>query len=70
MRIKTLKEARIDAGFTQEYMARELGITRQTYARIESNPAAASVVQARDICAILSRSYESIFFGRDVSFTN
>ena len=64
---KTLREAREEAGFTQQYMADELGVSRPTYIRIEENPANASVLQARHICEILSRSYEAIFFGRNAS---
>lgn len=63
----TLKEAREDAGFTQEYMASELGVSRQTYSNIENDPTRASVFQAKCICEILSRSYEHIFFGRSAS---
>ena len=66
----TLRKARENAGFTQQYMADELGVSRPTYAKIEEMPENASVLQARRICEILSRSYESIFFGRGVSFSN
>lgn len=63
----TLREAREDAGFTQQEMADELGISRITYAGIESNPDKATVLQARRICQILSRPYERIFFSRNDS---
>lgn len=66
-KFKTLREAREDAGFTQQYMADELGVSRPTYIRIEEKPENASVLQARRICEILSHSYESIFFGRNAS---
>lgn len=66
-KFKTLREAREDAGFTQQYMADELGVSRPTYIKIEEKPENASVLQARCICEILSRSYESIFFGRNAS---
>lgn len=66
-KFKTLREAREDAGFTQQYMADELGVSRPTYMKIEEKPENASVLQARHICEILSRSYESIFFGRNAS---
>ena len=64
---KTLRRAREEAHFTQEYMARELGVSRPTYAKIEEDPTQASVMQAKRICEILSRSYECIFFGRNAS---
>lgn len=63
-RYRSLREAREEAGFTQAYMASELGVSRPTYANIEDNPDRASVLQARRICEILSRGYESIFFVR------
>lgn len=59
---QTLREARENAGFTQQFMADELGCSRPTYVKIEENPETASVLQARRICEILSRSYEGIFF--------
>lgn len=59
----TLKEARESAGFTQQQMADELGISRPTYSQIEANPGKATVMQAKRICTLLSRNYERIFFG-------
>ncbi|WP_414144379.1 helix-turn-helix transcriptional regulator, partial [Berryella intestinalis] len=50
----TLKEARESAGFTQQQMADELGISRPTYSQIEANPGKATVLQARRICTLLS----------------
>lgn len=64
---KSLREAREDAGLTQQKMADELGISRQTYLEIEKNPTKATVLQARRICEVLSRSYEYIFFDRSAS---
>lgn len=63
----TLKEAREEAGLSQQEMANELGISRPTYAKIENDPSEASVMQARRICEILARGYEHIFFGRNAS---
>lgn len=64
---KTLREVRKEIGFTQQYMADELGISRPTYMKIEEDPSKASVLQAKRICEILSKSYEGIFFGRNAS---
>lgn len=64
---KTLREVRKEVGFTQQYMADELGISRPTYMKIEEDPSKASVLQAKRICEILSKSYEGIFFGRNAS---
>jgi DNA-binding XRE family transcriptional regulator len=66
----TLRDAREELGYSQAKMAAELGVSRQTYAAIEDNPDRATVSQARLICAVLSRKYEAIFFGRDASLTS
>lgn len=64
---ETLREAREDAGYSQQEMADKLGVSRPTYAGIEANPDRATVLQARRICQLLSRSYERIFFDRNAS---
>ena len=64
---ETLREARENAGYSQQEMADELGVSRPTYAGIEMNPDKATVLQARRICQLLSRSYERIFFGKNAS---
>lgn len=69
-RNETLLQARESAGITQQEMADSLGVTRQTYAKIEASPDKATVLQARRICQLLSRSYERIFFADSDSFTN
>lgn len=64
---ETLREAREKAGYSQQEMADELGVSRPTYANIEANPDKATVLQARRICQLLSRTYERIFFDRNAS---
>ncbi len=64
---ETLRHAREEAGYTQQDIADELGVTRQTYSSIEANPDKATVLQARTICRLLSRNYERIFFARNDS---
>lgn len=62
MAVETLRKAREKAGLSQQTMADQLGISRQTYASIEANPSKATVLQARRICQLLSKNYERIFF--------
>lgn len=64
---KTLVECRKDAGLTQDYMAHELGITRSRYAQIEHDPSNITIKQARKICAVLGRAYETIIFKKFVN---
>lgn len=59
---ETLREARRNAGYSQKEIANELGVSRQTYANIETRPERATVLQARRICQLLSKNYERIFF--------
>ena len=63
----TLRSARREAGFTQQFMADELGVSRPTHIKIEGNPSKASVLQAKRICEILGKSYEQIFSGKSAS---
>lgn len=63
----SLREAREKRGLTQQEVADELGVSRQTYIRFEKKPEKANVRQARRLCEILSCSYDGIFFGKNVS---
>lgn len=58
----TIKEARKNAGLTQQNMADKLGVSRQGYAYMEAHPENVSVATARLICSILGTEYERIFF--------
>lgn len=64
---ETLREARERAGYTQQEMADALGVSRPTYAAIEANPSRATVLQARNICQLLAKNYEYIFFASEAS---
>lgn len=63
----TIAEARKQLGLTQEQVADQLGLTRQTYAKLEQNPEKLTIGQARQICSVLGRQYETLFFGRMVN---
>lgn len=60
----TISEIRKSAGLTQQDMADKLGISRQTYAKLENHPETATIMQAREICEILGEKYQHIFFGK------
>jgi len=59
---QTIQEARTELGITQSDMADELGLTRQTYAKLEQNPENLSIKDARLICSVLGRKFSEIFF--------
>lgn len=58
----SIKDARIQAGLSQQDVAVKLGISRQAYANMEQNPGNVKVDTARRICSILGTEYERIFF--------
>lgn len=58
----TLKQARLIKEKTQEEMAGVLGISVDTYRKIERTPDVATVRQAKKISDTLGISYNDIFF--------
>ena len=67
MHYESIVDARNDLGLTQTDMADELGITRQTYAKMEQNPENMTIHEARLICSVLGKRFEDIFFGAMVN---
>lgn len=57
------KMARQFAGLTQVEMAGELGVSRDTYRRIEAKPETATIAQGKKIADITGVSFDQIFFG-------
>lgn len=58
----TVKQARVFANRTQAEMAEFLGISRDTYRRLEGNPESATIAQGRKIAEITGISFDNIFF--------
>ena len=58
----SVKQARQYAGFTQIEMAQKLGVSRDTYRKIELSPETASVALAKKISAIVGIPIDQIFF--------
>ena len=67
---KTIEDARLEAGLTQEYMASKLGVSRQTYASLEKDPDRMTIGQARRVCNLLGKRYEEIVFSKMFSNAN
>lgn len=58
----TLRQHRLVREISQEKMAEELGVHRNTYAALEENPGKMSVDQAKTIAKILEVTVDDIFF--------
>ena len=61
----TVKQARRLADKTQAEMAALLGVSRDTYRKIEMFPEQATVAQARNISIITKIPVDQIFFAAD-----
>lgn len=57
----TVKLARVANGFTQVQMAEKMGVSRDTYRKIELNPECATIAQAKLISSITGIPIENIF---------
>lgn len=58
----SVKQARQYAGLAQREMAKELGVSRDTYRKIESFPDTASIAVAKKISLIVGIPIDQIFF--------
>lgn len=61
----SVKQARQYAGFTQMEMAQKLGVSRDTYRKIELSPESASVALAKKISEIVGIPIDQIFFAQN-----
>lgn len=57
----TVKQARQYAGFTQREMAEKLGISRDTYRKIEQSPEDATIATAKRISEVVGIPIDQIF---------
>lgn len=58
----SVKQARQYAGYTQREMAEKLGVSRDTYRKIELSPEKASVALAKKISEVVDIPIDQIFF--------
>lgn len=58
----TVKQARQYAGYTQRDMASMLGISRDTYRKIEQSPENATISAAKKISEVVGIPIDQIFF--------
>lgn len=57
-----LTDARKQARYSQQMVAEQLGISRQTYIRMEQNPEDISIGDAKTLAELYGVSVEDIFF--------
>ncbi len=57
----TVKLARVASGLTQRQMAEKMGVSRDTYRKIELNPDSATIAQAKQVAAITNIPIDTIF---------
>ena len=60
--IYTVKQARVLKDLTQMEMAEFMGLSRDTYRKIEANPKTATIEQAYKIAKITGIGIDQIFF--------
>lgn len=61
----TLKAARVGKGLRQEDVARELGVSLNTYNRMEGDDDRIRMVHARKLARMFGMSMDSLFFESD-----
>lgn len=61
-----LHEARKQARYSQEQAAAYLGISRPTYAKMESNPETVTIDDAKKLSKLYGISVSDIFFEQDI----
>ena len=60
-----LTDARKQARYSQQAAAEYLGISRQTYIRMEKNPEDITINEAKSLAELYGVSVEDIFFASD-----
>ncbi|MBR2929399.1 MAG: helix-turn-helix domain-containing protein [Oscillospiraceae bacterium] len=61
----SVKQVRKLADLTQVQMANALGVSRDTYRRIEENPETATIAQGKRIAEVTGFPFDVIFFRSD-----
>lgn len=63
--VSKMKIARIERGLTQQELAEQIGVTRQTIGLIEQNRFNPSLALCIDICRALGKSLNDLFWEED-----
>ena len=59
----TIKAARVNMGFTQEYVAKALGVTKKTVGSWESGKTLPRLDKIEPLCSLLGVQYDNIKWG-------
>lgn len=62
MKNKRMKIARIECDLTQEQLAEQVGVARQTIGLIEAGKYNPSISLCIDICRVLNKSLDDLFW--------
>ena len=62
MKNKRMKIARVECDLTQEQLAEQVGIARQTIGLIEAGKYNPSISLCIDICRVLNKSLDDLFW--------
>lgn len=65
MKNKRMKIARIECDLTQEQLAEQVGVARQTIGLIEAGNYNPSINLCIDICKVLHKSLDELFWPQD-----
>lgn len=60
-----IKELREKAGFTQDYVAKEIGVSRPTYIQIEKNERELTISEAKNLALLFDISIDDFLRARD-----
>lgn len=63
---ENIRLIRENLGYSQEYVATQLGITQQTYSNIEKNPDKATLKRLKEIARVLQVSFVTLLGEDDV----
>lgn len=58
----TIRQARLSKEITQDFMAQQLGICRDTYRKLENNPEKTTIEQGMKIASLLGVDYDELIF--------
>lgn len=61
---ESIKKFRLIKGYSQEYMASQLGVTQSAYAKLENNPSKITLRQLSIISSLLEVCPSNIFLAR------